>query len=405
MKQALIFLIFFLMCSGIFGQINSSYVLLISFDGFRAEYLDWYHTPNFDRLAQQGVKAESMKPVFITKTFPNHYSIATGMYADHHGLIANTFYDVEFDATYRIRDRSTVEDARWYGGEPIWCTAEMQGVKTASYFWVGSESKAGGCQPSVWKRYDHAYPFEARIDSVMARFQLPIKNRPRLVLLYFHEPDASGHRFGPKSRETENAVLKMDRLMGTILRKVKSLSIFDNLNLIIVSDHGMTEIDSISVINLNDYTDLSGVSQEGTGPVSFLYGVETIHLHQVSADLKAVPHISVYLKDEIPERLHYKNNYRIKDLLLIADEGWSILDIHNPKPERYIGGTHGYDNELFSMHAIFIADGPAFKNGYSRDTFENIDIYPLISHLLQLTPNQKIDGDLDRISDILLKEE
>ena len=113
----------------------------------------------------------------------------------------------------------------------------------------------------------------------------------------------------------------------------------------------------------------------------------------------------MYLKDEIPERLHYKNNYRIKDLLLIADEGWSILDIHNPKPERYIGGTHGYDNELFSMHAIFIADGPAFKNGYSRDTFENIDIYPLISHLLQLTPNQKIDGDLDRISDILLKEE
>jgi predicted AlkP superfamily pyrophosphatase or phosphodiesterase len=156
---------------------------------------------------------------------------------------------------------------------------------------------------------------------------------------------------------------------------------------------------------LNVYTDLSGFTQEGTGPTSFLYGGGTNRLHQVYADLKAVPHISVYLKDEIPERLHYKNNNRIKDLLLIADEGWSILDIHNPKPEKYIGGTHGYDNELFSMHAIFIANGPAFKKGYSRDTVENIDIYPLISHLLQLTPNQKIDGDLDRISDVLLKED
>jgi ectonucleotide pyrophosphatase/phosphodiesterase family protein 5 len=121
--------------------------------------------------------------------------------------------------------------------------------------------------------------------------------------------------------------------------------------------------------------------------------------------LKTAPHISVYLKTEIPNRLYYKNHYRIKDLLLIAHEGWSILDIHNPKPERYTGGTHGYDNELFSMHAIFIANGPAFKKGYSRDTVENIDIYPLISHLLQLTPNQKIDGNLDRISDILLKED
>ena len=325
------------------------------------------------------------------------------MYADHHGLIANTFYDVEFDATYRIRDRSAVEDARWYGGEPIWCTAEKQGVKTASYFWVGSESKAGGCQPSVWKRYDHDYPFEARIDSVVAWFQKPPKTRPHLVLLYFHEPDAAGHVFGPNSDETETAVENMDSVMGAILDRVKNLPVYKQLNIIVVSDHGMAGINPKRIINLNDYTDLSGFTQEGTGPTSFLYGGETNRLHQVYADLKTAPHISVYLKTEIPNRLYYKNHYRIKDLLLIAHEGWSILNFKRPNPERYAGGTHGYDNVLPSMHAIFLADGPAFKNGYLRGTFENVNIYPLIANILQLTPNTDIDGNLENIADILSK--
>ena len=404
MKQFTRFLCLFLIVFGLFGQPDRPYVLLVSFDGFRAEYLDWYYTPNFDRLAQQGVKAKSMKPVFITETFPNHYSIATGMYADHHGLIANTFYDAEFDATYMIYDRSAVEDERWYGGEPIWCTAEKQGVKTASYFWVGSESQAGGCQPSIWKRYDHDFPFNARIDSVMSWLQLPVEHRPHLVLLYFHEPDAAGHIYGPKSDETETAVKNMDVLMGVILDRVKNLPVYTQLNIIVVSDHGMVEINPKRIINLNDYTDLSGFTQEGNGPTSFLYGVGINHLQQVYADLKTVPHISVYLRTEIPDRLYYKNHYRIKDLLLIAQEGWSILNFKYPNPERYTGGDHGYDNVLSSMHAIFLADGPAFKDGYSRGSFENVDIYPLITEILQLTPNPEIDGDLENIEDVLSKK-
>jgi len=404
MKQFTRFLCLFLIVFGLFGQPDRPYVLLVSFDGFRAEYLDWYYTPNFDRLAQQGVKAKSMKPVFITETFPNHYSIATGMYADHHGLIANTFYDAEFDATYMIYDRSAVEDERWYGGEPIWCTAEKQGVKTASYFWVGSESQAGGCQPSIWKRYDHDFPFKARIDSVMSWLQLPVEHRPHLVLLYFHEPDAAGHIYGPKSDEAETAVKNMDVLMGVILDRVKNLPVYTQLNIIVVSDHGMVEINPKRIINLNDYTDLSGFTQEGNGPTSFLYGVGINHLQQVYADLKTVPHISVYLRTEIPDRLYYKNHYRIKDLLLIAQEGWSILNFKYPNPERYTGGDHGYDNVLSSMHAIFLADGPAFKDGYSRGSFENVDIYPLITEILQLTPNPEIDGDLENIKDVLSKK-
>ncbi|MBC8216346.1 MAG: alkaline phosphatase family protein [Candidatus Marinimicrobia bacterium] len=400
MKHLRRFILLIATLSLLFGK-SDQYVLLISFDGFRADYLDWYDTPNFDRLAEHGVKAKGMQPVFVSKTFPNHYSIATGMYADHHGLIANTFYDAKFDATYKISDRTAVEDARWYGGEPIWCTAEKQGVKTASCFWVGSESKAGGCQPSVWKRYDHDFPFEARVDSVMAWFNKPEESRPNLVLLYFHEPDNTGHRYGPNSKETEEMVEKMDKLLGEILDKSKSLEIYSRLNIIALSDHGMAEISPERTIRLSDHINMEGVIQEGSGPIAFLYGVDSTRLGKLACDLKNVPRLKVHLKANIPNRLHYKHNDRIKDLLLIADEGWSIIDEERDNPKFLMGGDHGYDNSLWSMHAIFVADGPAFKNGYQIGTFKNINVYPLISEILGITPNSEIDGEIEDIRNIL----
>ena len=205
---------------------DKPYVLMISFDGFRADYIDWYNTPNFDRLAKQGVKADGMKPVFVSKTFPNHYSLATGMYIENHGLVGNYFYDKKLDATYTLSDRSKVEDGRFYGGEPLWATAEKQGMKTASYFWVGTEASIAGVRPSIWKKYDHNFSFTARIDSVEKWFNLPVEIRPQLVMLYFHEPDDAGHRFGPKSAETEAMIDSMDSIMGHILDSMEKLDIY-----------------------------------------------------------------------------------------------------------------------------------------------------------------------------------
>ena len=388
---------------------NRSYVLLVSFDGFRADYLDWYDTPNFDRLAQQGVKADGLKPVFVSKTFPNHYSIATGMFIENHGLIANYFYDTKLDEYFTLSDRSKVEDSRFYGGEPIWVTAEKQGVKTASYFWAGTEAPVGGVWSSIWKRYDHDFPFSARIDSVAKWFSLPQSRRPHLVMLYFHEPDDAGHRYGPKSTEAEAMVDSMDSIMGNIMKTMESLEIFPNLNIIAVADHGMTAISPERTIDLSGYVNLLGIKQEGSGPYAMLYGEDNQKLNTIVKKLKKVPHISVYKKEDIPERYHYKNHYRIKDVLLVADEGWFILDkkYHGAdifKLKFLQGGTHGYDNELRSMHAIFLADGPAFKDGYSRPTLENIHIYPLIAEILGLTPNDKIDGNLDKIRDVLIDQ-
>jgi alkaline phosphatase D len=375
------------------------YVVLVSFDGFRADYLDWYDTPNFDALAAEGVKAKGLQPIFVTKTFPNHYALATGMYAEHHGLIANYFYDDSLEAVYRLSDRSVVEDARFYGGEPIWITAEKQGVRSASYFWVGTEAPIQGRHPTIWKRYDHHFPFAARIDSVAAWLQLPEERRPHLVLLYFHEPDETGHRFGPRAPETGLVVQRMDSLLGVLRERLAALPVYPRLNLIVVSDHGMAAVPPGRTINLADYVDLSGVIQEGSGPTAFLYGNRPGKLDTLYRELQAVPHLTVYRKSEIPDRLHYRDHYRIKDLLLVAEEGWLIGDPQRPFTD--VRGFHGYDNLLWSMHGIFLADGPAFKDGYERTVLENIHVYPLIAFILGLEPNPASDGRLEAVLDLL----
>ena len=347
-----------------------------------------------------------MIPVFVSKTFPNHYSIATGMYVENHGLIGNHFYDEELDDYYTLSDRSKVEDPKFYDGEPIWVTAEKQGVKTGSYFWVGTDAPIGGSYPSKWKKYEHNFPFEARIDSIVAWFSLPKNERPRFCSLYFHEPDYTGHDFGPKSRETEMVVWRLDSLFGDLISKLENLSISENMNIIAVADHGMAEISSDKTVNLSDYADMNQIIQEGSGPYALLYSKKKGIINSVVDDLKNAPNISVFLKKDIPNRFHFKNHPRIKDALVLADEGWYIQNqaiSSSSAVGEYIpkGGTHGYDNQLKSMSALFIANGPAFKNGIVTEPFENVNIYPMITHILGIIPSNNIDGNLKNIEHLL----
>ena len=382
------------------------YVLMISFDGFRSDYLDWYETPNMDRFIKKGVRSEGLIPSFVTKTFPNHYSIATGLYVENHGLIGNHFFDPIFNEEYSLKDRSKVEDAKFYDGEPLWTTAEKQGIQTASYFWVGSEAPIKGLYPTRWKSYEHDFPFEARIDSVESWLSMPKSERPQLCFLYFHEPDATGHDNGPKSKETALIVTKMDSLFGVLVKKLDRLSISDKLDIIVVSDHGMTEISSKRTVELGEYIDINSVKQEGSGPYCFLYDLNKNNADKIVRDINRSPHVTAYLKKDIPERFHFKDHYRIKDILVLADEGWYINNqaiSSSSKSGEYIpkGGTHGYDNQLKSMHALFIAKGPSFKNGLVAPPFENVNIYPLICHILNIQPHSDIDGNLENIYHIL----
>ncbi|MFL3028445.1 MAG: ectonucleotide pyrophosphatase/phosphodiesterase [Candidatus Neomarinimicrobiota bacterium] len=378
---------------------SDEYVLLISMDGFRYDYLEKAYTPNFDKIVKTGASAKALVPIFISKTFPNHYSIATGMYAENHGLIANSFYAPDLDKTYSIRDRKAVENGQFYDGEPIWVTAENQGVKTASYFWVGSEASINGVQPTYWKRYDQKASFESRIDTVMTWFSYPIKQRPRLALLYFHEPDGTGHEYGPNSPEIVMQIERLDNVLGNLISKINKLDISSKLNIIIVSDHGMTDVYPENSIDLSSYTDLSLLSVSGAGPTVFISSDSKKLLKNAYNDLKSINNANIYWKNKIPKRFHYRNHVRIPDILVLADEGWSLMPLghgsYNPK------GSHGYDNLLDNMKAIFIANGPSFKSGYKREEFENIHIYPLVAHILGIKPYEKIDGDLETVKDLL----
>lgn len=272
-------------------------------------------------------------------------------------------------------------------------------------FWVGSEAEIRGQRPSIWKRYDESLPFRARVDSVGAWFRLPEPRRPHLVTLYFHEPDATGHAFGVHAPETAAKVAALDSLLGYITETMSALDIYPQLNIIIVSDHGMADISPDRVIRIDQTISMTGVTQERSGPYSFLYGMNPLTTRKVVKQLSGVPHLKAYRKKNIPRRWHYKKNYRIKDVLLVADEGWSILNVkrdYNEKliEKRYTGATHGYDNRLRSMQAIFLADGPAFKDGYRRETFENIQIYPIIAEILDLKPYSKIDGSVRTVKDL-----
>jgi len=404
MKNKKLFILTIFLTLG-FSQENRPYVLLISFDGFRADYREWYDTPNMDAFAENGVSADKMQPVYVTKTFPNHYTLATGMYIENHGLIDNFFYDPILDDTYKLSDRTKVEDTRFYGGEPIWVTAEKQGVKSASMFWVGSEAPISGIQPSIWKRYDHHMPFYSRIDSVASWFSLPEDRRPHFVALYFHEPDETSHQNGVTSPQTKSIVESLDSLLGVIVSTMGKLDIANNLNIVVVSDHGMADLSPDRVITLSDYVNLDGVTQERNGPFSFLYNIPHKRAKKIVENLNKAPHLTAYLKEDIPERYHFKNHYRIKQILLVADEGWSILDekrIDDPKHMEYMtsGATHGYDNQLQSMQAIFLADGPAFKDGYRRDSMENIQVYPIVAEILGIEPNPAADGKIEDVKDL-----
>lgn len=382
-------------------HIESS-VILISLDGFRWDYLEKVNTPNLDNLIANGVKAKALIPAFPTKTFPNHYTIVTGLYPENHGIIANTMYDPQFNSTFSLGDRSSVEDGRWWGGEPIWVTAEKQGQVSATLFWPGSEAPIKDIRPTYWEKYDGKLAYNKRVQKVLDWLDLPIEKRPTFIALYFDEPDSQGHKYSPNSKEVRDAVSKVDTTLGWLLEALKQREILEKVNIIVTSDHGMTTISPERVIFLDDYIDLNTVEIIDWSPVLALSSRDGKNEKVYNALANAHPQLNVYYKEDIPERLHFRNHRRITPIIGIANEGWSISShgLLNSLKSKLLGGSHGYDNQLSSMHGIFVASGPAFKKGLIVEPFENIHIYNLIAKILDLKPASN-DGNLDTVQIML----
>jgi predicted AlkP superfamily pyrophosphatase or phosphodiesterase len=365
-------------------------VLLVSLDGFRRDLLDRYSPPALTALGRDGVVAAAMIPSFPTLTFPNHYSIVTGLYPEHHGVVSNTMYDPAFGAGFTMSG-PMVSDARWWdGGEPIWVTAEKQGVKSASFFWVGSEAAVEGVRPSIYKKYDSKVTFPERVDSVLSWLTLPEAQRPRMITLYFDEPDHTEHQSGPDSPQARGAVLKADSAIGRLVTGLRARGLYDAIDLIIVSDHGMANISPDRTIFLTDVTDTLNVRTIDRGPIFMGWAINGDNAGLVAA-LRRLPHVQAWLKDSVPARLHFRNNRRITPVVALAETGW-MINVGRPTRNRNLG-THGFDNADPLMNAIFIAHGPVFKSGARIPAFPNVDVYSLMTRILGLTPAPN-DGSL-----------
>jgi predicted AlkP superfamily pyrophosphatase or phosphodiesterase len=371
-------------------------VILVSMDGFRRSYLDTDSVPTLHALGRDGVTAQAMIPSFPTLTFPNHYTIVTGLYPEHHGIVGNSIYDPEFRALFTMSNAASKE-SRWWGGQPIWVTAEKQGERAASMFWVGSEVEIDSVRPTRWKPFDAKVPFDARVDTVLSWLDLTGAQRLSLITLYFDEPDHTGHDAGPDSPRTAAAAARADSALGRLVQGLRSRGIYDKVNLIVVSDHGMSQLSPDRVVYLDDVVDTASIRITSLSP-DLMITPRDGDAPALLAKIRKLPHVSAWLKADVPERLRYNEGRRITPIVAVADDGWTIAT-HGARRGPQ-GGAHGYDNANASMNAIFVAHGPAFRQGVTMQSFPNVDVYDLLAKLLRLQPAPN-DGSLQPFADVL----
>jgi len=364
-------------------------LLLISIDGFRHDYMNLSETPALDRLVAGGFKADSLYQVFPTKTFPTHYSIVTGLHPGTHGVVANSMWDPLRDARFSLGNRDAVGDGFWYqAAEPIWVTAERQGLTAATFSWPGSEARIRRVRPSFWKYYDGSISHADRIQQVLEWVDLPVDQRPDFLTLYFSAVDSAGHRHGPNTDPVAASVSDVDHHLGVLLDQLEQRDMLDRINILVVSDHGMERIDFDRYILLDDYLDLSRVRVSDWGPAAQIWASDLSADEIVQALDGAHPHMKVWRREDIPERYHFDQHHRVPDVLAEADTEWMISNApYMAGRSRFsLLGMHGWDPAWRAMQGIFIAHGPGFPAGSTSPAVRSVDLYELMAHLLQLDP-------------------
>jgi predicted AlkP superfamily pyrophosphatase or phosphodiesterase len=372
--------------------------ILVSIDGFRPDYLDRGASPNLARLAAGGVLG-SMRPSFPSKTFPNHWTLVTGLVPDRHGIVGNTMEDSRRPG--EVFKLATTDPFWWNAAEPLWVAAERAGIRTATEFWPGASVAwgstasadrhgitAGGTRPTDWHAFDANITDEARVDAVLDWMRRPQASRPRFVTLYFDQVDSAGHDEGPDGRGVTRAVAAVDAAIGRLSAGLAALD--QPANIVVVADHGMAATSSERVVALDRIADAADFRTVETGPYASVQPQPGHEADLARALLRPHPHMACWAKAAIPARLRYGKNPRVPAYLCLADDGWQVL--RTMPTTSFIGGEHGYDNALPSMRAVFIANGPAFRSGARLATFDNVDVAPLLRDLIGLPPGQALDG-------------
>ncbi|MDC6387836.1 ectonucleotide pyrophosphatase/phosphodiesterase [Maribacter sp. PR1] len=385
--------------------LNKPYVILVSLDGFRWDYVERFNPPFLTRFIEKGVRAESLIPSFPSKTFPNHYTIATGMYPEKHGLIGNRFYSHKKDQVYSIGNREVVEDGTFYGGIPLWIQAGRSGMVTASYFFVGSEANILGSWPTYYEKYDESIKNKERVSKVLQWLSLPVKKRPHLVTMYFSDMDDTGHLFGPNvDNELKKTLMGLDKNLESLFEGVKATGL--PVDIIIVSDHGMVEVPKENYIPIDPLKNDSLYSIIDNGAIVNIHLKNRQDLGPVIDSLREKEnHFKVYQTKDTPGFEYKPKNKDWGEVQVIPDFGYYFASQKNIETKianaKTTFGVHGYDPKHQEMHGIFYANGPSFKENYTASSFKNIHIYPLVCKILGLAVPSDIDGELKFVQQML----
>jgi predicted AlkP superfamily pyrophosphatase or phosphodiesterase len=338
------------------------------------------------------VRAEALVPAFPTKTFPNHYSIVTGLYPGHHGIVGNAMVDATIEGRFMLANREQVGNAAWWGGEPLWVGVMRQGRPAAALFWPGSEAPIGGVRPSEWAPYDGTLPNDQRVDRLLEWLDRPIERRPALLLTYFSDADDAGHRFGPDSVELTDALIRVDRALGRLLAGLDARGLAGQVNIVLVSDHGMATVSRDRVIALSDYLDLAAVDVVDVNPNLAIIPTAMPEAEVYRRLVRAHPHLRVYRKADAPRHWRFRTHPRVPAIVGVADEGWSVVRRPIAAEERFSLGQHGYDPQVASMHGLFVANGPAFRQGAVVRALDSVDVYNVLARVVGVRPAPN-DGD------------
>ncbi|MEG0789151.1 MAG: ectonucleotide pyrophosphatase/phosphodiesterase [Alistipes sp.] len=363
---------------------DNQYVIILSMDAFRWDLADRSHTPTLDSLKQAGSYAE-IYPVYPSNTFPSHYSMATGLHPDHHGVVNNGFYDKTVGRKLSVFDREDVTLPNFWGGEPIWNTVERQGEIANIYMWPGSEVPINGRQASVWKYYSAKPTYYERADWVVEAMTRPVKEIPNLVMWYFEQPDADLHHFGPTSREAQGQAEHIDSVLRYFFYKIRQSPVYDKINFIITADHGMAALSPDRYLNLYGKLDSTKVIRPVSG-APFGLEVEEEYVDTALALLAKIGHQRAYRREQMPAKYHYGTHpTRLTNLILIPETGWTLDYAPNDRPVKN-KGAHGFDSFDRDMHMVFYGTGPAFKPNYRQRLFQNQNMYLILCHLTGCTP-------------------
>ncbi|MBO9710276.1 MAG: alkaline phosphatase family protein [Caulobacter sp.] len=360
--------------------------ILVSIDGFRADYLERGNTPNLKALAAEGAHG-AMRPSFPSLTFPNHYTLVTGKRPDHNGVVNNTMEDPAIPGvSFTMSNHDAVTDGRWWTqAKPIWVSAEQQGVHAGALFWPGSEAEIDGVRPSRWKTFDAKLPPEVRVDTLLSWID---EKAPTLgfATLYFDQVDTQGHHYGPDSPEVNKAAREVDAAIGRLVAGLKARGLYETTNIVVVADHGMAAQPLSQLVEVATLIDPAKARFVSTGSIVGVEPQPGREAEVAAALLKPIPHLTCWPKGKAPARYGYGTNPRVPAIVCLADKGWyfvtaKALEKRMAEHPRD-GGAHGYDPYDPDMRAVFVARGPDVRPGVIVPLFDNVDVYPLLTRLV-----------------------